>query len=65
MTVAKIRTKYWIVQAHDLVKSVKFQYVVCREIGAKVESKVPGVCGLLCLSYRGTCVTFHINCKLH
>ena len=24
-----------------------------------------GVCGLFCLSYGDTCVTFHINCKLH
>ena len=39
-TVAKTRTKYWIVRAHDLAKSVKFRYVVCREIGAKVEAQV-------------------------
>ena len=26
---------------------------------------VPGVCGLLCLSYGGTCVTFHVNYKMH
>lgn len=39
-TVAKTRTKYWIVRAHDLAKSVKFRCVVCREIGARVESQV-------------------------
>ena len=37
---AKTRTKYWIVRAHDLAKSVKFCSVVCREIGARVESQV-------------------------
>ena len=37
-TVAKTTTKYWIVRAHDLAKSVKFRCMVCREIGAKVES---------------------------
>jgi len=41
-TVAKTRTKYWIVRAHDLPKSVKFRRVVCREIGARVESQVMG-----------------------
>ena len=39
-TVAKTRTKYWIVRAHDLAKSIKFRCVVCREIGASVESQV-------------------------
>ena len=39
-TVAKTRTKYWIVRAHDLAKSIKFRCVVCREIGARVESQV-------------------------
>ena len=39
-TVAKTRTKYWIVRAHDLAKSVKFCCVVCREIGARVESQL-------------------------
>ena len=39
-TVAKTRTKYWIVRAHDMAKSIKFRCVVCREIGARVESQV-------------------------
>ncbi|XP_067051157.1 uncharacterized protein [Acropora muricata] len=39
-TVAKTRTKYWIVRAHDLAKSIKFRCVVCREIGARVELQV-------------------------
>ena len=39
-TVAKTRTKYWIVRAHDPAKSIKFRCVVCREIGARVESKI-------------------------
>ena len=39
-TVAKTRTKYWIIRAHDLAKSIKFRCVVCREIGARVESQV-------------------------
>lgn len=39
-TVAKTRIKYWIVRAHDLAKSIKFRCVVCREIGARVESQV-------------------------
>ena len=39
-TVPKTRTKYWIVRAHDLAKSVKFCCVVCREIGARVESQL-------------------------
>lgn len=38
--VAKTRTKYWIIQAHDLAKSIKFHCVVCREVGARVESQV-------------------------
>ena len=38
--VAKTGTKYWIVQAQDLVKSVKLRCVVCREIEAKVEAQV-------------------------
>ena len=39
-TVTKTRTEYWIVRAHDLAKSIKFRCVVCREIGARVESQV-------------------------
>ena len=39
-TVAKTRTKYWIVRAHNLAKSVKFRCLVCREIGARLESQV-------------------------
>ena len=39
-TVAKTRTKYWIVRAHNLAKSIKFRCVVCREIRARVESQV-------------------------
>ena len=39
-TVAKTRTKCWIVRAHDLAKSVKFRCVDCRETGAKVESQI-------------------------
>ena len=42
-TVAKTRTKYWITRAHDLAKSIKFRSVVCREIGAKVESQIMAV----------------------
>lgn len=34
------RTKYWIVRAQDLSKSIKFRCVVCLEIGARVESQV-------------------------
>ena len=40
MTVAKTRTKEWIARAHDLAKSIKFRCVVCREVGARVESQV-------------------------
>ena len=36
-TVVKTRTKYWIVRAHHLVKSIKFRCVVCHETGARVE----------------------------
>ena len=39
-TVAKKRTKYWITRAHDLVKSIKFRCLVCREIVTKVESQI-------------------------
>ena len=39
-TVAKIRSKYWIIGAHDLAKSVKFRCVFCREMGAKTEFQV-------------------------
>lgn len=39
-TVAKTRTKYWITRAHDLAKLIKFRCVVCRKIGAKVESQI-------------------------
>ena len=34
-TVAKIRTKFGVVRAHDLAKSVKFRCVFCREIDAR------------------------------
>ena len=39
-TVAKIRTKFWIIRAHDLAKSVKFQCVYCREIEARTETQL-------------------------
>ena len=39
-TVAKIRTKFWIIRAHDLAKSVKFRCVLCREIEAKTEKQL-------------------------
>ena len=38
-TVAKIRTKFWIIRAHDLAKSVKFKCVTCRELEAKAETQ--------------------------
>ena len=38
-TVAKIRTKFWIIRAHDLAKSVKFRCVTCRELEAKAETQ--------------------------
>ena len=30
-SVAKIRTRFWIIRAHYLAKSVNFRYVLCRE----------------------------------
>ena len=36
-TVAKIRTKFWIIRAHDLAKSVKFRCMYWREIEARTE----------------------------
>ena len=39
-TVAKIRTKFWIIRAHDLAKSVKFRCVCCREIEARTETQL-------------------------
>ena len=39
-TVAKIRSRYWIIGAHDLAKSVKFRCVFCREMGVKAEFQV-------------------------
>ena len=39
-TVAKIRTKFWIIRAHDLAKSVKFRCVYCREIEARTETQL-------------------------
>ena len=38
-TVAKIRTRFWIIRAHDLAKSVKFRCVLCREIDEKTETQ--------------------------
>ena len=40
VTVAKIRTKFWIIRAHELAKSVKFRCVLCREIEAKTETQL-------------------------
>ena len=37
-TVAKIRTKFWIIRAHDWAKSVKFRCLCCREIQARTET---------------------------
>ena len=39
-TVAKTRKRFWILQAHDLAKTVKFRCVFCREIQAMTESQV-------------------------
>ena len=39
-TVAEIRTKFWIIRAHDLAKSVKFRCVCCREIEARTETQL-------------------------
>ena len=39
-TVAKTRTKYWIVEAHGIAKSVKLICVFCREMSGKAESQV-------------------------
>ena len=39
-TVSKIRTKFWIIRAHDLAKSVKFRCVCCREIEARTETQL-------------------------
>jgi len=39
-TVAKTRERFWILQAHDLAKTVKFRCVFCREMQAMTESQV-------------------------
>ena len=39
-TVSKIRTKFWIIRAHDLPKSVKFRCVCCREIEARTDTQL-------------------------
>lgn len=39
-TVAKIRTKFRIIRAHDLAKSIKFRCVCCREIEARTETQL-------------------------
>ena len=39
-TVAKTRKRFWILQAHDLAKTVKFRCVFCREMQAMTESQV-------------------------
>ena len=39
-TVAKIKTKFWIIRAHDLAKSVKFRCVCSREIEARTETQL-------------------------
>ena len=39
-TVAKIRTKVWIIRAHDLARTVKFQCVYCRQIEARTEKQL-------------------------
>lgn len=37
-TAAKTRTKYWILQVHDLAKTVKFKCVTCREMEPKTKT---------------------------
>ena len=39
-TVAKIRTKFWIIRAHDLAKFVKFRCAFCREIETRTETRL-------------------------
>ena len=39
-TVAKTRTRFWILKAHDIAKSVKFGCVFCREMHLKAECQV-------------------------
>jgi hypothetical protein len=38
-TVAKIRRKYWILRAHNLAKSVKYECVFCKKMQAKCETQ--------------------------
>ena len=46
-TVAKIRRKYWILRAHNLAKSVKYECVFCKKMQAKCETQkmadLPGI----------------------
>ena len=39
-TAAKTRAKYWILQVHDLVKTVKFKCITCREMEPKTEMQI-------------------------
>ena len=39
-TAAKTRAKYWILRVHDLARTVKFQYVTCKEIKPKTETQI-------------------------
>ena len=39
-TAAKTRRRYWIIRVHDLVKTIKSNCVVCKEINPRVESQL-------------------------
>ena len=39
-TAAKTRTKYWILRVHELVKTVKFKCITCREMEPKTEKQI-------------------------
>jgi hypothetical protein len=39
-TAAKTRRRYWIIRVHDLVKTIKSNCVVCKEINPQVESQL-------------------------
>ena len=39
-TAAKIRRRYWVIRVHDLVKTIKSNCVICKEMNPQVESQL-------------------------
>ena len=61
-TTAKIRTKYWILKATKLSKSVKFKCGFCKEMAHKTETQLMADLPALCLA-PCTPPFYHTECN--